>query len=72
LAFFFGGLGVHWYYLEKKNKAFTYLGMWIGGVVLAVIIIGLIPLIIVGILALIDTIKLLMMDDEDFDMQYNT
>jgi TM2 domain-containing membrane protein YozV len=71
LALFLGSFGIHWFYLGVKNKALTYLGMGIGGIVLSLVFVGLILLVIVGILALIDAIKFFTMSDQDFDMQYN-
>jgi len=72
LAFFLGELGIHWFYLGEKNKAVTYLGVFIGSLVLCLIFIGLIGVVVMVILALIDTIKLLMMSNEDFDAMYNS
>jgi len=72
LAFFLGELGIHWFYLGEKNKAVTYLGVFIGSLVLCLIFIGLIGVVVMVILALIDAIKLLMMSNEDFDAMYNS
>jgi TM2 domain-containing membrane protein YozV len=72
LAFFLGALGIHWFYLGKKNQAISYLCVWIISLILSVFAIGLVGLVILGVTALIDGIKLLIMSEEDFDATYNT
>lgn len=71
LALFFGGLGIHWFYLDETTKGVTYLATTIIGFILSFIIIGFIPLIVIGLLALIDALKFLLMSDEEFNAKYN-
>lgn len=71
LALFLGNLGIHKFYLNETTPGVVYLVCTILGWLMAWCFIGLIPVIIIGILALIDAIKLLIMDDKVFDMRYN-
>ena len=71
LALLLGGIGVHAFYLGENGKGITYLLLTIFGLLTSVIFIGLIPCFIVGVLCLIDGIKLLTMDDEEFNTKYN-
>ena len=73
LAFFLGFLGVHWFYLGEEGWGVTYIFIWFLNVILAISLdaFGL-GLVILGIIILIDTFKLLLMSDEDFNMKYNT
>jgi len=70
LALLLGVFGVHWFYLGEKRKAWQYLGLFAGGFILIVVVIGLVLWIVVGILALIDAIKLFTMTDDVFVAQY--
>lgn len=72
LALFVGGYGVHWFYLQNNDRAIKYLVTSIVGIITSFIIIGLIPLLVVGILALIDVFKFAFMSDAEFDTLYNT
>jgi len=57
LAFFTGGLGIHWFYLNKPGRGVAYiLFFW-----------TFIP----PILALIDSIRFAFMSEEKFDQIYN-
>lgn len=57
LAFFLGGLGVHKFYLNQAGRGFLYFFFsW-----------TFIP----AILAFVDSIKFLAMNDEVFDAKYN-
>ena len=60
LAFFLGGFGAHKFYLGEK-----------GGVLRIILTCTIIGAPVAGILALIDFIKLLTMDDAAFNRQYN-
>lgn len=58
LAFFLGGFGAHWFYLNRTKNGILYLlFFW-----------TFIP----GLLGFIDFISFLTMDKEKFDMRYNT
>lgn len=57
LAFFFGGLGVHQFYLGRNKRGVLYfLFAW-----------TFIP----ALLALIDLFKLIIMDEDEFNQKYN-
>jgi TM2 domain-containing membrane protein YozV len=71
LALILGTLGIHWFYLNQTSKGVTYLVVTIIGWIFSIIIIGLIPVFIIGVLSLIDGIKLLTMDDNTFNVTYN-
>mgnify|MGYP002527944412 CR=1 FL=1 len=71
LALLLGGLGIHAFYLGENSKGITYLVATIIGWVTSIFFIGLIPCFIIGVLCLIDGIKLLTMTDEDFNAKYN-
>ena len=65
LAFFLGCWGVHWFYLGKNTKGAVYLCIGFLGFFF------IIPLLITGILALIDFIIIIFKSDDDFDEEYN-
>ena len=65
LAFFLGCWGVHWFYLGKSTKGAVYLCLGFLGFFF------LFPLIVTGILALIDFIVIIFKSEEDFDEEYN-
>lgn len=71
-ALFLGTLGMHKFYLGKKNAGLVYLICTIAGWLTYWLIIGLIPIMVITILSFIDAIKLLLMDSEDFNVVYNT
>ena len=71
LALILGTLGIHWFYLNQTSKGVTYLVVTIIGWIFSIIIIGLIPVFVIGVLSLIDGIKLLTMDDNTFNVTYN-
>ncbi len=71
LAFFLGVWGIHWFYLNEQTKGKKYLIWCIVGILLSWAIIGLIPLVVLAIMALVDTFKILFMTDEEFDEKYN-
>lgn len=54
LALFVGTLGIHRFYLGEKNTAIAQLVMTVVGWLTILIVIGAIPLIIVGIWVLVD------------------
>ncbi|AUJ23463.1 MULTISPECIES: TM2 domain-containing protein [Virgibacillus] len=54
LLIFLGTLGIHRFYLDKKGTAITQLILSVVGGLTAIILIGFIPLIIVGIWLFID------------------
>ena len=72
LAFFLGVWGIHWFYLNEQAKGKKYLIWCIVGILLSWAIIGLIPLVVLAIVALVDTFKILFMTDEEFDEKYNS
>lgn len=71
LALFLGNLGIHKFYLNETTPGIVYLICTIFGWLTAWLFIGFVPIVVIGILALIDAIKLFMMDDKDFDLKYN-
>lgn len=65
LAFFLGGWGVHLFYLGENKKGAVYLIIGIFGLFFWF------PLIVTGILAIIDIFKYLFMSDAEFAAKYN-
>ena len=65
LTFFLGCWGVHWFYLGKSTKGAVYLCIGALGLFF------LFPLVITGILSLIDFIILIFKSEDDFDEEYN-
>ncbi len=61
LAFFIGGFGAHKFYLGEKSS----------GIVRIILTCTIIGAFVSGVLALIDFIQLLTMDEDAFDRQYN-
>ena len=70
LAFCLGALGAHKFYLGYKNAGFIMLGMFLGGWVTSIILIGLIPLIIVSIIAFVEFIIYIVTDEAEFEERY--
>ena len=71
LALFLGGYGAHWFYLNNNNLGLKYLIWTTIGAVTSWLLIGLIPLMIIGVMALVDFIKFCMMSDDEFNNLYN-
>ena len=71
LAFFLGVFGFHWFYLDNESKGKKYLIWCVVGLLTMFIFIGFIPLVVLGILSLIDCFKFLLMKDEEFNQKYN-
>jgi TM2 domain-containing membrane protein YozV len=71
LAFFLGEWGIHKFYLNEQEEGKKYLIWCAVGIVLAPIIIGLIPLIVLTVKKLIDCFTILFMTDDEFDEKYN-
>lgn len=70
LAFFFGALGVHRFYLGKRFQALLYIGITIFSFILTIEEHA--PFIFfAGIIPLIDTILFFAMPKEEFDVKYN-
>ena len=67
LWFFLGQVGAHNFYLNNKGAAYTQLILTLIGWCTVVIVIGIVPLVIVGIWLLIDLIRILASDDNNFD-----
>ena len=70
LAFFFGGIGIHKFYLGQNKVGLVYLLTFILGLATSTYIIGLIPIAILGVIAFIDFINLITISDVDFDLKY--
>ena len=67
LWFFLGAFGAHNFYLNNKGAAYTQLILNLIGWSTMFILIGFVPLVIVGIWLLIDLIRILTSDDKNFD-----
>jgi len=67
LAFFLGSFGAHNFYLGRKGIGLTQLILTIVGYALVVVLIGFLPLAIVGIWILVDMIQILITSESDFD-----
>lgn len=65
------GWGLHWFYLNNNKKGMSYVITTIIGILTTPLLIGLIPLIVVGIMNLIDAIKFCIMTDDEFNNLYN-
>lgn len=61
-AFFLGGFGIHKFYLGENR----------GGIFRIILTFSIIGAPVSGIMALIDFVKLLIMDDAEFDLRYNS
>jgi len=59
LGIFLGGLGIHNFYLGYNTKGAIQLALTVVGYILCVVVIGLIPVIAVGIWALVEAIQIL-------------
>ncbi len=64
LAFFFGGIGIHKFYLGEIGMGILYICLTLVGMIIC--------LPIGAILSFVDFILLLVMDDEKFNQKYNT
>lgn len=71
LAFLLGPFGVHHFYLDQKAKGFTYLLVTLISLPLCLVIFGFFTIGVIGILCLVDFIRLLVMDDAEFNQKYN-
>ncbi len=71
LALFLGNIGVHWFYLNENKKGLTYLIATACGWIGLVVLIGIIPIVIIAVMALIDAFKFLAMDEKKFNKTYN-
>lgn len=67
LAICLGAYGGHWFYLGDQKKAYWYLGLGLGGLLLC----AGVPTIVVGILSIIDLVKIIQMPDAEFNEKYN-
>ena len=70
-ALFLGTLGMHKFYLGEKNAGLTYLICTVVGWLTCWLVIGLLPILVISILAFIDAIKLLLMEPGEFNRLYN-
>lgn len=70
LAFFLGGFGVHKFYLGYNTAGFIMLGAWVVSFMLTFLIIGIIPLMILGVIAFVEAIIYLITPDEEFHNKY--
>lgn len=66
LLAFFGGLGVHNFYLGRKNQGIIELVLSIFGALTAIFLIGFIPLLVVGIMVIIDFFKIIFVSENGF------
>lgn len=71
LALLFGVYGVHWFYLNKNDKGAKYLITTLIGFVTSFLIIGFIPILIIGVLSIIDLFEFALMSDEKFNEKFN-
>ena len=62
LAIFLGGFGVHWFYLEQKDKATKYL-------LISLLTFG-VGAMVIGVLSIIDAVHFFGMTDEAFQAEY--
>ncbi len=71
LALFLGGLGVHWFYLNKTKVGVLYIVILILGFMLTM---AQFPFLTwgFGVLIIIDFFHLLIMDDKKFNEEYNS
>lgn len=67
LAFFLGSFGAHNFYLGRKGIGLTQLILTIVGYALVFVLIGFLPLAVVGIWILVDMIQILITSESDFD-----
>lgn len=65
LAFFLGGLGVHKFYLGKKNAGIIMLVASIGGIILLFI-----PTLIISLIAFIEAVIYLVKSEDEFQRDY--
>lgn len=70
LALFLGGLGVHKFYLGYNSQGVLLLATTVISWVLTFVIIGLIPLMIVGVVCLIEAIIYITKSEADFNATY--
>ena len=70
LALFLGGLGVHKFYLGYKNEGIILLVGTIVSWVLTFVLIGILPLMAIGIIVLIEAILYLVKGEEEFNRIY--
>ena len=71
LAFFLGEWGIHKFYLNEQESGKKYLIWCVVGILTSWLLIGFIPLIVLGIKKLIDCFTYLFMTDYEFDVKYN-
>ena len=71
LALFVGQLGIHWFYLNDQKRGKRYLTWFIIGILTCWLLIGLIPLIVLALIAFVDCFKILFQTDDEFDANYN-
>lgn len=65
LAFFLGGLGIHWFYLNRPSKGVIYLLCGTVGWIF------ILPVLIIIIMCFVDSLLLWIKSDEKFDIEYN-
>lgn len=71
LAFFLGEWGIHKFYLNEQESGKKYLIWCVVGILTSWLLIGFIPLIVLGVLKLVDCFTILFMSDHEFDVKYN-
>jgi TM2 domain-containing membrane protein YozV len=70
LAFFLGGFGVHKFYLGYNTAGFIMLGVWVVSFMLTFVLIGIFPLMILGVVAFIEAIIYIITPDDEFQRKY--
>lgn len=70
LALFLGAFGVHKFYLGYNTQGITLLVTTVVGWLLAIVIIGIIPLMVVGIVCFIEAIIYLTKSESEFQRLY--
>ncbi len=70
LAFFFGGWGIHGFYLGNNKMGMTLLLIYLISLPLVLVVIGILGLLAVGGICLVQTILYLCATDDDFHQKY--
>lgn len=71
LAFFLGGFGAHWFYLGDTNSGTNYLIGFLLSLALTFVLVGWLGIFVLGVMCLIDFVRILGMCPNEFDAIYN-